>query len=317
MPEVSAIHIDAALTNLSVAYPTNNLISERLFPDVPVLKQSDKYYICDATRRAIAPTDTRRAPGTAAHEVDFDWTTGQYMCEGHALASVIPDEERANADPVIKPELDKTEFITEQVLTGQEIDCKAKLDASLTGAMTSNPAGKWDDPVNGDPYADITLAINAIEDATGMQPNVMAMDIKVLRNGLKNHPDILDRIKYTGTSMAPAVVTPQAIAELFELEEVILATAFKNTAVEGQAAAITRIWGSDVYLAYRAPRPGLKQISLGYRMVWSPFSGAVRGWQVNKARLDLRHSDWIEISKYYDQKIVTATAGYRLQARLT
>jgi hypothetical protein len=314
MPEVTGVHIDAALTNLSVAYPSGNLISQRLFPDLPVLKKSDKYYLLDASRRSISPTNTLRQPGTAAAETDFDVTTDTYTCDGHALAGVVPDEERENADPAIQPEVDKTEFITAQVMISQEIEAKTALDASLTGAKTSTPAGTWDNHVTGDPFADVTVAINAIEDATGLTPNVMALDAKVFR-ALTRHPDIIDRIKYTGTGDSPAIVSAKTIAELFQLEEVIIARAFKNIAVENQTASISRIWGSDVYLGYRAARAGLKVATLGLRFCWAPFSGSVNGWMVSKARDEKRHADWIEIQKYYQQKIVMAGAGYRLQAR--
>ena len=50
MPEVSQVHIDAALTNVSVAYRNPDYIADIIAPQVAVRKQSDKYYIYDAER---------------------------------------------------------------------------------------------------------------------------------------------------------------------------------------------------------------------------------------------------------------------------
>lgn len=108
MPNANEVHIDAALTNLSVGYRNPAFIADLLAPVVPVRKQSDKYFICDAEREAFRPSDDRRAPGAEASEVNFALSSDNYYCEDHALTSAIPDEERENADPVIQPAIDRT-----------------------------------------------------------------------------------------------------------------------------------------------------------------------------------------------------------------
>jgi len=108
MPSVSEVHIDAALTNLSVGYRNPAFIADLLAPVVPVRKQSDKYFIHDAEREVFRQSDDRRAPGAAANEVNFSLSTDNYYADDHALTSVIPDEERENADPPIQPNIDRT-----------------------------------------------------------------------------------------------------------------------------------------------------------------------------------------------------------------
>jgi hypothetical protein len=69
MPEVSQVHIDAALTNVSVAYRNPDYIADIVAPQVAVRKQSDKYYIYDAERERFRQSNDRRAPGAEADEV--------------------------------------------------------------------------------------------------------------------------------------------------------------------------------------------------------------------------------------------------------
>jgi hypothetical protein len=314
MPEQSTIHVDAPLTNVAIGYPTQGFIAARLLTDLPVRKKSDLYFIFDSAKRAQAASDDAREAGAEAREEDFAVSTGSYICAGHALRAAVPDEERENADAPISPMIDKTEFLVNKVLTNMEISLAAQLASEITA--TSDPTNEWDDYTNGDPIADMKLAIDAVEDATGFKPNVMSMDTKVWR-ALKFHPAILEKVIYGGSNGAPADISPQAVAALFDLEEVIIGNPLKNTAVLGQTASMSRIWGSDVYVAYRPPRAGLKIPALGYRFTWEPFSGGTNGWMVSTWRSEERKSDLVQVDKYFVHKITLAAAAYRLQNRLS
>jgi hypothetical protein len=318
MPDPSAVHLTAPLANIAIAFPTTGFIAPRLLADIPVNKQTDSYFIFDAARRREAQSDDARNAGAEAREVKYDVTTSTYRCEGHALKIDVTDEEVANSDPPLSSYADATEFVVDNILLNQEIDCKAKLDASLTGAQTSDPTHEWNDPTNGDPFADIELAINTIEDVTGFTPNVMGMDSKVWR-ALRKHPDILERVVYGGGPTTPAQVNTQAVAALFDIDEIVVTKALSNTVVKGQTASLSRVWGDDVYIAYRPTRAALKVPALGYRMVWSQLSGGAGGFKVGSYRHPLADTrkQVITVEKYYDQKITLATAGYRLQNRLT
>jgi len=318
MPEVSAVHINTPLTNLAIGYQNDGFISQRLLAEVAVRKATDSYFIFDSTRQNIMEVDDKRRPGAKANEVDFDMTNSTYTTLGHALQSIVPDEEEENADSPITPQIDKTEALVERLMTGQDINCKSQLDASLTGAQTSDPTHEWDDYTNGDPLADIRLAINTIEDVTGFRPNVVAMDRKVFR-AVKDHPDVLERVIYGGSNPDPAKVSEEAIATVFDVEEIVVAGALKNTAIQGQTASLSRVWGSDVYVLYRPTRAAIKVPACGYRFVWEQFMGSqnTSGWLVETWRDDERKGNMVRVQKHYDQKITLATAGYRLQNRLS
>lgn len=44
-PTKSSVHIDSAMSNISIAYRNENYIAEQIFPNVPVQHQSDKYFV--------------------------------------------------------------------------------------------------------------------------------------------------------------------------------------------------------------------------------------------------------------------------------
>ena len=44
-PTVRDVHIDRAMSNMSVGYRNQNYIAEQVFPRVPVQKKSDYYFV--------------------------------------------------------------------------------------------------------------------------------------------------------------------------------------------------------------------------------------------------------------------------------
>lgn len=311
MPEISAIHVDQPLTNLAIAFPAQSFIAPRVMPDLLVNKKSDVFYKFDTAQNVKKQYEDRRAPGAEANMLDFDVTTDSYLCTGHALASAVPDEEYENADPVFQPLVDKVDFIAERLMLNMEIDFKSAVDGSSPGGATL--VNGWDDELNGDPIGDIDTGINTIEDAVGLTPNIAWCDSKTWRI-LRKHPKILERVLYGGENANPAQISTSAVASIFGLDDIVVAASLKNTAQEGQAtASLSRIWGEDFYLSYRAPRPGIKTISFGYRFTWRPFSGSRNGWVVKRWREDKRSSDLVQVEKWYTQKIVSASCIYRIQ----
>ena len=98
-PTQSDLHVNVPLTNVSVAYMQDKatFIADKVFPRVPVQKQSDLYwkYSKSDWRRTDAQ---KRAPGTETAGVGWKVDTGQYFAEVWAVHKDIDDQVRANAD---------------------------------------------------------------------------------------------------------------------------------------------------------------------------------------------------------------------------
>jgi hypothetical protein len=60
MPEAFQSHVDAALTNASVAYSNASFAADAIAPMVPVRKQSDKYFVLDEAREPGHPRVAER-----------------------------------------------------------------------------------------------------------------------------------------------------------------------------------------------------------------------------------------------------------------
>ena len=304
MPNVSDVHVDAILTNVSLAYRNQAFVGQRLLPVVPVKKESDKYYKY-GKERFRAP-DAIRAPKTAAKEIDWAVSTANYSAEEYALAQPIDDRERDNADSPLNIETDTTEVLTDNLLLGQEkrIATLVTNTANIPQNITLAGVSQWSDAVNSDPVADVTTARQTVLDATGLVPNAMVLPFKVL-NKLKLHQDIIDRVKYSQLG----VITLDLLKAIFEVDEILLAGAKVESAAEGQASSLSDVWGKDVVLAYVAPRPGIKTLSLG-------FTFQPRGFQIRRWREEKRHSDLFEASHVVDERLVAPDCAYLIKAAI-
>ncbi|MEN6625216.1 MAG: hypothetical protein ABFD69_03195 [Candidatus Sumerlaeia bacterium] len=306
MPTPSQVHIDAALTNLSVGYRNPAFIADVLAPVVPVRKQSDKYFIYDSERAQFRPSDDKRAPGTEASEIGFDISSDSYYCEDHALASVIADEERENADPAIQPAIDRTEFLRAKIDLNKEIELAAMLTSTsvITQSTTLSGDAQWSDP-DSDPVAEVEARKATIMGAVQVLPNTLVLPYPVYAS-VRVH----DAVRACMGANYTGAITEQMLAQIFDVENVLVARSFKNTAAAGQTPSMSYVWGKDALLAYVPTRPGLKQMALALTFAWAGAPGSVSGHIVEMWREDRRKADAIRVQRYYDQKLIAAGAAF-------
>ncbi len=309
-PTRSMIHIDQPLTNISVAYiqNPNNFIADRVFPLVPVNKQSDKYFTYDMGN-LYRNTAKRRARGTESAGSGWKMSTDSYFCDVWALHHDIAEQDRANADDGIDLDRDASEFLTQQMLIAREVDWANTFFATgnWTGSTSGSditPASLWD-TVAGTPIEDIRLQATSIAKKTGYRPNSLVLGIDAF-DALCDHPDILDRIKYTQEGS----VTEALLARLFKIDSVYVAEAIQNTAAENKTDSMSFIAGSnDALLCYVTPSPGLKIPTAGYTFVWRNLAGNAYGQGIDKFTMRELKSDRVEMEAAFDHKVIGANLG--------
>jgi hypothetical protein len=318
MPQVANVHIDAALTNISFAYKSNDYVATEVYPVVPVNKQSDYYYKIDTEVSEKRQIDDRRAPGAEAKEADFEVSNDTYFCEDHALQAIVADEERANADPAIQADIDKVQFLTHRILLNKEIALVSALETATATAGTDlvniGAGSEWDNYTNGDPVSDVKTGIQRfIVNSYGIVPNVFVLPYETFL-GVKDHPDIIDRCKGISSPSAPAVATAQTLAQVFGVDRVLIPRSYKNTATHEGTVAVSAVWGeNDAFLVYVTPSPGLRTQTAGYTFAWSGAKGGQGqgGMIVETWREESRTGDMVKVNYYYDQKNVDTNCLYR------
>ncbi len=327
-PTPGDVHVNTPLTNISIAFLQNpqNFIADRVFPNVPVAKQSDRYYTYDRgffNRNEME----KRAPGTETKGIGYQVdNTPSYYCDVWGIHHDIPDQVRSNADTVIGPDRDATALVSHQALIRKEVSWAAGYfttgiwTTDITGVSTVPTAGqtlKWSDAAS-TPIEDVRLGKRTVAQSTGFEPNKMVLG-RAVYDTLIDHPDIVDRIKYGGQAASgsgnPAKVSKEALQSLFEIEEILVMNGIQNTAKEGQTNSHSFIGGSNALLTYAAPTPGLMVPTGGYTFSWTGYLGASEGGaRVSRFRMEHLKSDRVELEIAFQQKLVSAELGYFFSA---
>ena len=278
MPTRQQVHIDRAMTNVSVAYmqDQSNFIADKVFPIIPVQKQSDLYFIYSKAD-FLRDEAEERAPGTESAGGDYEITQSEpYFCRVTAFHKDVNEQERVNADDPLSPDRDSTEFVSQKLLIRRETQWASKF--FKTGVWGKEVPGKASAPAEGetlqwnlatsDPIAVIKAEATAMQETTGYRPNTLVLS-PYAKDALLNHPDIIDRIKYTQKGIASI----DLLAELFEVKHVYVAQAISNTAQKGATENTSFIMGKHALLCYSEPNPGLKKPSAGYIFAWKGLKG--------------------------------------------
>ena len=301
MLTVRDVAVDQVLSNISVAFKNEEYIAEMLLPVFKVAKQTGTYYKFD--KASLRRNKTKRAPGSASNEVEYGLTTDTYVCEDHALKEKVPFEVIDQADAALSPETDATESVTEMLMVDKEVALATSLanTAVITQNVTLSGTDQWSDYDNSDPFDDVQVAINAVQASIGKRPNTLVLG-QATFNKLVNHPDIIDRIKY---SMAGAVTT-DLLAKLFDLKKVFVGGSVYNTVAEGQTDSLSYIWGKHAWVMYIAETPRLKQVSLGFTITYG--AREVEKWDDADAK-----ARYIRAHDNYTQEFIATEAAYLIK----
>ena len=268
-PTMSDVHVDRALTDLSVRFTQSmdRFVADRVFPRVPVQHRSDKYYVYD--RSYWYKTDAQlRAPATESAGSGFEFTTDSYLTAEYAIHKDIDDMTLANADSPLTLDRDATEFVTTHIMQKKEEDWVSTFFTTGVWNTDSTPSNTWDDYVSGDPIGDLRAGVIAMEELTAYTPNTLVMGPEVW-DKLQDHPDFLDRIKYTQTG----IMGPQLLATMLGLDRVLVPRAVRNTSAEGETAAYDFHFGKNALLCYVPSSAGLNTPAAGYTFTWTGYPG--------------------------------------------
>lgn len=323
VPALSTVHVNRPLTNISTAYiqRMDSFIAARVFPNIPVSKQADRYFTYPKGA-FFRDAMKKRAPGTESAGASYDIdNTPSYYAETWALHKDIPDQIRNNADSPLNMDRDTTEFLTQMgMLRREKLWASKYFGASIWGntdqaGVASNPGAnqfiQWDQAL-ATPVKNVRTWKRTVHQTTGFMPNKLVLG-RIAFDAALDCPDIVDRIKYGQTAGAPAQANRQTLARLFEVDEVLVMDALENTAAEGLTDSFAYIGGSkSALLVYAAPSPGIMVPSAGYTFSWTgsaPGVTGIEGNTVSVLRADLLKSDRMEIEMAFDIKLVGSDLG--------
>lgn len=313
-------YIDVQLTEFSQAYVQSQdaFIASRAFRPLTVKKESAKYNIFDKNAWLQDNMQIRPNGGESAGG-GFSVSNDSYNCETFALHKLITRRDRANwTNPNITIEEAAVQWLTQQGLQKLERQWVANCFAAGKWANDPTPNNLWSDYSASDPISDIMAGKEAVLLSTGQEVNVGIVGWQVWRQ-LQHHPDFLSRVTGTGSSTMPAKVARQALAEILELEEILVAKAVGATNVENETAATSFVAGKHMLLLHRPQEASDFTPAAGYTFMWDGVadgSGTIAIYQIEDNHKGLGTVK-IEIEMAFDHKITGSDLGYLIEGAVS
>lgn len=290
-----------ALQNVSIGYRNPNYIYREVFPVVQVDEKSSYYWVFDKTHWQRERSGVR-APGTRAPRAGYTLSTASYVCLNDSLATPVPDEVVMNSQGALRPLINAANFVSDGLELAEEIRVANLITASANWASSTSPTTIWSLD-NSDPWGDIDAGTNVLVTSTGRAPNTLVLGWNVWRH-LRQHPDFLDRIKYTRPS---GRIEPEDLKSWFGFEKVLIGTAVKDTSLEGQSSSPTYVWGNTLWMGYVPDSPALEVPAAGYVLVWGE-----QNRKMNRFYEEQEHQTIIESGWYVTQVVTASDSGYAI-----
>lgn len=272
------------LTNMSMAFFANasDYVATSIFPICPVDFSTGFYYVFN--KGDLARDNVQRKPkfGKVA-PAQMGHTDQTYKCEVDQIIVGIDqigavNYQRSNVPASIDPKRAKNRFVVDQQLLHLDIMFAENFFKSGVwanefegvnsgGALGGDQFIKFSD-ANSDPIKFFDARKRQIKLDGRRMPNKLTLGYDTF-NALKEHPDLLERVKYTGGTANPAKVNERVLAELFGVDEVKVLDATYNAAEEGQADDMQFICEPDgALLSYTTSSPRIDEPSAGYIFTW-------------------------------------------------
>jgi hypothetical protein len=321
------VHIDQPLTNLTIAYmqSTEGFVADKVFPNVPVSKKTDKYYIYDRANWNRTGQVKTMGPRTRPERVGMSLSQDSYSIDVLGLATDFDFETLANEDTSLNIRAAGASMLTMQQMIDRERKWATEFFAASVWTTeyqgvanadndTAVEVTQWDDYTNSTPIVDVTTAVTTMMlTSGGFKPNTMVVTRDV-HDVLVNHPDILARMNGGATVTNTALVTDAKLAEIFKVSKFLVMDAIQNTSAEGVAEVNSFVATKKAALYYAAPAAGLMMPSAGYNFTWSDLDNA-SGYGVTIKSYSGEYlaiegiAEELHAILAYDQKVVGAELG--------
>ncbi len=309
------LHVDALLTNMSIAYVNDLYIATQIFPEVPVLLRSDiipKYTKSDWFRNEARKLSATEPPDVGGYTVEKDQT---YYCYEWGIGHLIPDQTRANTDKPFDPDRDGMAWLMDRMLMATEryfvenFWKKTVYATDKTGTADADFT-QWDNYGTSTPIVDLRTWKRNMRHQIALNPNWLVMG-DTTWDILADHPVLLDRVKYGSNVASPAIINQNLIAQLLELEKILVGYSIYTASPEGTAegsVSYAANWGDHALLMYRPSAPSLRTPAVGYTFVWKTAFGGPQ--YIRRRREPIgEKADLLEMFKFWDTQITATDAG--------
>jgi hypothetical protein len=293
-------------TAIAIAYRNESLIADAVLPRVQVDTPAFNYSI-RSKADMFSQFDSKVGRKSAVNEIDWTATLTSAFVDDHALDEVVPRRDQAVAQAYgnfIDPKMIATEEVAAQLANAREARAAALVfnaASYATGNKTTlTGTAAWSDKVNSDPL----LAMMTAMDGMVMRPTQVVFGRQVW-TAVRTHPKIV--AAWHGNAGGFGMVSSEFVAQLLEVDEVLIGDPWINTAKKGQAVTLARVWGNYCAMLYKKPVSiSTESMSFGITAQWG---ARIAGTYFDEKK-GMRGSDVVRVGESVKELIMANDLGY-------
>jgi hypothetical protein len=235
-------------TGLALNYRNKELIADMVMPRRAV--GSEKFaWLSFPKGDAFTIPDTKMGRTSHANQIEFGGTEVTDVTRDYALEAPVPNKDIAQFSATYDPLGRATELASELLALSREQRVAGIVFNTNTYATanktTLSGTSQWSDYTNSDPVDAM------LENLDGLliRPNKLVLGRPVWTK-LRKHPKVVSKV--LGSVNSSGVVSRQALADILELDEVLVGASFLNSAKRGQTATYAEVWGKHAAFIYQS-----------------------------------------------------------------
>lgn len=242
----SPFPVDPQLTAIAIAVSVNNLIADEVLPRTSPLAKSMFSYQYFPSEQFFTVPDSKVGRKSKVNEVSFHGELRTEETEDFGLDHPLSFNDLRDAPDNTDIRGLTTEWLMQLVLLGREVRCARKVftpDVYEGNTETLTAADRFDNPVS-DPLE----LIEDILDRPIIRPNIMVIGQSEWRR-LRMHPRVVKAVH--SNSGDSGIAARAAVAELFELDRIVVGRSRVNLARPGATPLLTQCWSGGMSLLYQ------------------------------------------------------------------
>jgi len=298
--------VDSRLTPVVMAFKNRRMIADEALPRFTVGRMNYSYTKYDLSEGFSVP-ETAVGRRGRPNKVTFTASEEKGATTDNALDDDVPQVDVENApagahDPVSRA----AERLANLIALRREIRVAAKVfnpDSYPTGNKDTLTGTDQFSDGDSDPIAVLTDAMDKLV----YRPNVMVIGRRAF-TVLARHPAVVKAINRSSGDSGYA--RRQDIADLFELDKLLVGEAFVNIAKKGQTPELERAWGPHIALYYLDDLGGPSENpSFGFT---AQFGDRIAGqWHDNN--IGMRGGTVVRVGESVEEVIAAPTLGYFIE----
>lgn len=278
-------------------------IAEKILKPMVVPMQSSEFPVIPI-EAMLSQQNTKRAMRGFYNRSDYEVEMGFYSTKENGWEELIDERELKLYRNLFDAEIIAVNRATGIIMRAQEMRVAAKLfnAANFDGAGVTVP---WSTLATATPISDIAAAINVVRGKCGMIPDTLVLPYAAFQN-VRRCAQVSELLKYTFPGKDINSMTAEQLAQVLDVQRIVVGDEQVNIAKKGKAAILGEIWNPEyALLTSTAQSESFDEPCIGRIVRWDEESGAGEGGTiVEQYYVDGNRSDTYRVRNDSDELLL-------------